>query len=311
MAINYLDAMPRWKWYEKHITDIFRKVRGAEVEPNVTEIGQDTRTSRQIDIRIMVPLAIDLGDGFCLEIPVKIIVDCKDRKRAIDVTVVDEVAGLKDDVRAHLAIIVTPKGVSRAAKERAKAVGVRPVVVTTDLIAVARHFPPPEYTACHICEYTGKEEHSPPEVFWRSEIEGRCDWCNGFHIRCPECHSIFGVIEAEYDQAIKCPEECGAVFFVESGHSKDQPSESLEVFIALDAALLAAAYSKSTKRLTPNEVEKIIDRTRWQHWGEASPTIGVTEFDYMEYRDDDYLYLTAEGEKWAKSIVDAVCPTCY
>ncbi|GAH38160.1 unnamed protein product, partial [marine sediment metagenome] len=77
MAINHLDAMPHWKWYEKRITDIFKKIKGAEVKPNVREIGKDTSTSRQIDIRIMVPLRIDLGDGFCLEIPVKIVVDCK------------------------------------------------------------------------------------------------------------------------------------------------------------------------------------------------------------------------------------------
>jgi len=223
---------PHWKWYEKRITDIFKKIKRAQVEPNVSEMGQDTHTPRQIDIRIKVPMEINLGDGFYLEIPVKIIVDCKDRKRAIGIRVIDEVTGLKDDVRAHLAIIVTPMGISRAAKERAKAVGVRPIVVTTDLIAVTRPFPQPEYMGCCLCEYTGKEEYSPPEVFWRSKVEGRCNWCNGLHIRCPECQCVFAVSEAEYDQALKCPEDCGAVFFVESIRSKDEFYENVEVFIA-------------------------------------------------------------------------------
>lgn len=304
-------AIPRWKWYEKRITEIFGRVKGGKVEPNVTESGQDSKTERQIDIRITVPLTIDLGEGFSLNIPVKIIVDCKDRKRAIDIHVVDEVAGLKDDVRAHLGIIVTPHGVSRAAKERAKAVGIRPIVVTTDLIAVTSPFPEEEFTECHLCEYTGKEEYPQPEVSWQSPVEGYCDWCNGLHARCPECGIVFAVSETEYDKTIKCPYECGTIFFVESAHTKDAPSAALEVFIALDATLLTAAYSKSTKRLTPGEVERIVERTRWQHWGEGSVTMGVTEFDYMEYKDDDNLYLTAEGEEWARLIVEAVYPTCY
>jgi len=301
MSSNISSATPLWKWYEQQITEIFKRAKGALVEYNVTEVGQDTKTDRQIDIRIIVSLLIDLGDGFSLDIPVKIIVDCKYRKRAIDVHVVDEVAGLKDDVRAHLGIIVTPHGISKAAKERAKAVGIRPIVVTTDLIAVASPFPEGEYTKCRLCEYTGKEEYPPPEVSWQSPVEGHCDWCNGLHFRCPECGIVFAVTEAEYDKVIKCPYECGSIFF----------PESLEVIIALDAMLLTAAYHKPTKRLTPWEIDKIVERTRWQHWGEASPMIGVTEFDYMKYGDDDNLYLTDEGEKLAKSIIDAVYPICY
>ncbi len=302
---------PRWKWYEKRITEIFGRVKDCKVEPNATESGQDSKTERQIDIRITVPLTIDLGDGFSLDIPVKIIVDCKDRKRAIDVHVVDEVAGLKDDVRAHLGIIVTPHGISKAAKERAKAVGIRPIVVTTDLIAIASPFPEGNFTACRLCEYTGKEEYPPPEVSWRSPVEGYCDWCNGLHFRCPECYEIFAITEAQYDQAIKCPYDCGSVFFAASARTKDSPVVDVEVLVALDATLLTAAYSKSTKRLTPGEVERIIERTRWQHWGEGSATIGVTEFGYMEYGDDDNLYLTEDGEEWARLITEAVYPTCY
>jgi len=294
-------AIPRWKWYEKRITEIFGRVNGGKVEPNVTEMGQDSKTKRQIDIRITVPLAIDLGEGFSLDIPVKIIVDCKDHKRAIGLNVVGEVAELKEDVRAHLGIIVTPHGISKAAKERAKTVGIRPIVVTTDLIATASPFPEGGYTKCRLCEYTGKEEHPPPVVSWQSPVEGYCDWCNGLHFRCPECGIVFAVTEAEYDKVIKCPYECGSIFF----------PENLEVIIALDAMLLTAAYYKPTKRLTPREIDKIVKRTRWQHWGEASPTIGVTEFDYMQYGDDDNLYLTNEGEKLAKSIIDAVYPICY
>lgn len=300
-----------WKWYEKRITAIFKKIEGSKVEHNVKEVGQDSNKPRQIDIRILVPLHVDLGEGFSFTITVKIIVDCKKRKRSISIMEVDNVAGIKDDVRAHLAIIVTPKGVSNGAVERAKAVGVRPIIITTDLIAVAERFRHTRDMGCLICEYTGEEDHSAPVVFWQSELEGRCNWCNGLHIQCMECCEVFAITETEYDHAIKCPSDCGAIFFVEGVRSKGMLSERLWDFLALDAMLLASAYSKSTKRLTQNEVRRLVQKTRWQHWGEARATIGVTESGCMEYRSDNNLYLTAEGAYWAKSIVDAAYPICY
>jgi hypothetical protein len=311
MPNNGLDLGLGWKWYEKRIAGIFRRIKGAEVKSNVYEMGQDTHKRRQIDIRIQVPLKVNLGEGFVLTIPVKIVVDCKKRKRPIDIRVVDAVEGLRDDLRAHLAIIVTPKGVSDGAMNRAKAVAVRPIVITTDLIAVAEGFREYEFVPCSICEYTGNEEYPQPEISWRSKVEGYCDWCGGLHVRCPDCYEIFGISEAEYDQAIKCPSDCGAIFFARSRRGKDEPPATLESFPRLDAMLLTVAYHKSTKRLTPNEVKKLVRMTRWQHWGEAPATIGVTESGYMEYGRDDNLYLTAEGKEWAKLIDSAVYPICY
>ena len=286
-------------------------MKAAEVEYDVNEIGQDSHRPRQIDIRIQLPLRVDLGEGFAFTIPVKIIVDCKSRKRPISIAIVDEVAGMKDDVRAHLAIIVTPKGVTGGADERAKAVGVRTITATTDLIAVAEGFRDSKYVQCLLCEYTGREDYSPPEVYWRSKVQGYCNRCAGVHVRCPECHEVFAICETEYDRAIKCPSDCGAVFVVEPPRTKDDLYENLEVFAALDAMFLTTAYCKSSKRLTPNEVQRLVNKTRWQHWGEARATIGVTELDYMEYREDNNLYLTTKGEEWARCIAAADYPMCY
>lgn len=310
MANEALDMTPDWKWYETRVTRIFHRIKGAKVEHNVEDMGQDSHKPRQIDVRVQMPLEIDLGEGFAFTIPVKIVVDCKKRKRPIGIVEIDEVAGLKDDVRAHLAIVVTPKGMSSGAVDRAKAVGVRPIIVTTDLIAVAEGFREYEFEPCRICDYTGDEEYSQPEIFWRSKLAGSCNQCGGLHVRCPECYEVFGISEVEYDQAVKCPSDCGAVFSVESPREKDE-SENLQIFLALDVMLLTAAYSKSTKRLTPNEVQKLVRRTRWQHWGEAPATIGVTESGCMEYGEDNNLYLTAEGDEWAELIGSAVYPICY
>jgi len=310
MANTSLHKVPQWKWYEDRITDIFRRLKGATVEPDIQEMGQTTQRLRQIDILITVPLSVDLGSGFRFIIPVKIVVECKERKRAIGISVIDEVAGLKDDVRAHLAIVVAPKGVSEGAIQRAKAVGVRPIVITKDLITVVHRFRHSKNGRCLICEYDGGESSPPAEVGWRSEVEGYCDWCNGLHVRCPDCHEVFGIHEVEYGQALRCPGDCGAIFFVEPSRAKDSTAE-LKVILALDAELITSAYSKSTKRLTPKEVERLINRTRWQHWTVDRATIGVTESGYMDYGDHNNLYLTKEGEEWAKHIAQAEYPTCY
>ncbi len=49
---------------------------------------------------------------------------------SLDIKDIEEIIGLKEDVQANLAIVVTPMGVSEGARERAKADGVFPLTVT-------------------------------------------------------------------------------------------------------------------------------------------------------------------------------------
>ena len=86
------------------------------------------------------------------------------------------------------------------------------------------------------------------------------------------------------------------MFAVSMSDPKD-PYEDVTVYDALETALLTRAYRKSTRRLTSGEAARIVGRTRWQHWGVASPTFGVTEAGLMDWGEDGCLHLTDEGAR--------------
>lgn len=289
-----------WKWYETRIADLFRRVKGAVVEANVKEIGQRSGTQRQIDIRVSLSLDINLGRGFSISIPIKIMIDCKAHNTVLDIKEIEEIIAFKEDVQANLAIVVSPKGVSDGALERAKADGVYPITVTGDLIALMHRLELPE-KGCLICE-TGF-------VSWRNELEGYCDYCNGLHVRCPDCYEVIGIPSTQFDVGVQCGAQCGTVFKVT--YNPKEMIHHTEVYDTLDCMLLTASYRKSTKRLTQLQVKKIVGQTRWQHWGEASPTIDLTELGLMKWEDDGCLHITEEGEQIVEDVIIEAEPSYF
>lgn len=285
-----------WEWYQGRVAALFRRLRGATVDEDVSEIGHDSRTKRRLDVRVLLPLSIELAEAFSIEVPLKIIVDAKAHARPLDLPEVERVVGLKEDVRAHLGIVVTPKGISPGAAERAKAKGVYPVVVTSDVVQLIGNLKLPEFTPCDMCEYRPDDDYSAPEVFWDSDVEGHCKWCNTLHVRCPDCFEVFPIPDMQYDVGVRCVTECGAIFRVEFRGDYKEREATLRVFDRLTAALLLGAYRKSFRRLTPREVSRLVAKTRWQHWDVASPTINLTEEGLMEWGEDECLYLTPDGK---------------
>ena len=183
----------RWRWYQSRVAALFSRVKSAVVEEDVHEVGLQSSERRQLDVRVTLTPQIDLGRGFVIEVPIKIVVDAKDYGRALDIPAIERLIGLKDDVAANLLIVVTPKGVSRGAMKRARAGGVYPMAVTDDLLALIAELRLPEYTSCKICEYGPEDDRSPSEILWTSDVEGHCTWCNTIHVRCPDCFEIFAV----------------------------------------------------------------------------------------------------------------------
>jgi len=300
---------PYWKWYQKRVADLFRKIEGAVVDEDVTEVGQDSGVPRQLDVRVQLPLSIDVGQGFEIEVPVKIIVDAKAHSQPLDVKDIEEIAGLKDDVRANLAVAVTPEGVSEGGRQRGRALGVYPITVTGDLLALLEALE--DFSSCLICEYDAENDDGPPPwVNWHDRLRGFCHRCSSLHVRCPDCLEIIGVPEGQYGIGVRCGGECGAVFVAD--FDAKEMEEKLTVFDALDTSLLTTAYRKSTKRLTAKEVHRLVQRTRWQHWGVASPTIDLTEEGLMRWEEDGCLYLTDEGTQTVEGfLLDPAYPYCY
>lgn len=287
-----------WKWYENQVANLFAKLPAAVVERNVNEIGMLSRTKRQIDVRIQVPLEIDLGRGFSISIPVRIIVDCKSHERRLDVKMVESIIGLRKDVGAQMAIVVSPKGVTKAARERGRADGVLPLTVTGDLLALA-HGLEIDFSPCLFCENEPESDRLPCMVDWRSDRVGYGSLCSGLHVSCPDCGEIIGIPECQYDRGVCCGAECGSVFLVEA--SRDE--EIVSVFDALESTLLKRAYAKSTQRLTPKEIERIVAETKWQHWDVGRPWIRLTEEGLLEDGDDGSLNLTRDGRRIVERVL--------
>jgi hypothetical protein len=83
----------------------------AEVLHNVRLEGRQSGTKRQIDVLVQEKIG---------QYEIKIIIDCKDYKRPVDVKGVEEFDGLLRDVGAQKGVLVCPKGFTDTAKKRAE-----------------------------------------------------------------------------------------------------------------------------------------------------------------------------------------------
>lgn len=286
-------AKHNWKWYERSIADIFSRVEGAVVEHDVRETGAMSHEERQIDVRVTYPMKMDLGGGFEISIPLKIIVDCKAHGSALDVQDIGLISVLKNDVQAHLAVAVTPEGVSTAGRELGKSLGVYTVTVTDDLISLARGLNAADSERCSACEYGW--------VSWGlDQTHAYCDHCGQLHLRCPDCRTVVAIND-QFNVGIKCGSECGTVFLVPADRKGIEGK--VEVYDRLDCLLMEKASNKTNKRLTRNEVSRIIAKTKWEHWEVADPTIDLTEKGLMDWRDG-YLYLSKDGQKVVRDVID-------
>ncbi len=83
----------------------------ASVEHNVKLPGRHTGVQRQIDVLVRQKIG---------QYEIRIVIDCKDYSRPVDVKGVEEFHGLLDDVGAQKGVLVCPAGFSQAAKNRAE-----------------------------------------------------------------------------------------------------------------------------------------------------------------------------------------------
>ena len=84
----------------------------SEVLHDVKILGRHSKRKRQIDVLVKHRIG---------QYEIQIAIECKDVSRPIDVRGVETFHGLLDDVGVQKGVLVCPKGFSRAAKTRAKA----------------------------------------------------------------------------------------------------------------------------------------------------------------------------------------------
>ncbi len=109
------EERPEWQQLELLIAEIQKDLApGATVTHNATLHGYDSETDRQIDVLVEQQIG---------QFPMRIIFDCKDYARPVDVKGVESFAGMVRDVRAHQGCLVSAKGFTVSAKKLAKKLG--------------------------------------------------------------------------------------------------------------------------------------------------------------------------------------------
>ncbi|AOW18472.1 hypothetical protein LPB03_13850 [Polaribacter vadi] len=104
--------MTEWKKYEKELfTKYSEEFPDHEIKINDKIIGQFSKVKRQIDISIRKNVTNYSVLG---------IIECKYYNRKVDVKIVDCFIGFLDDIKANFGIIITNKGFTQAAKNRAE-----------------------------------------------------------------------------------------------------------------------------------------------------------------------------------------------
>lgn len=284
-----------WQEYQHAIAELFRRHPEAIVDEDVQEVGQDSRILRQLDVRILLQLDIELSQGITPNIDVKIIADAKLYNKRLDVNDIGKLAVLKDDVRAHLMVAVTSHGASQAGIQLGQNRGVYVLTATPDLLALLQDMGIPDISPCTVCGLGTITWNQPNELVLKLTgghtlyLEGTCNDCSTIHFRCGDCGVIQGIPDGKI---LKCP-GCGLIAWI--GIDPQTGSPRLDTKDSLDIALLSTAYSRKTGRVSQGEVDRLIARTKWHHWPVMRPTISLEEGGLMEWKDDDYLYITGDG----------------
>ncbi len=103
---------PDWKQLEHLVAEIQKQLApDATVSHNVKLPGIQSETERQIDVLVEQNIG---------QYTMRIVIDCKDYAKPVDVKGVEEFYGLVQDVGAQKGALVSPRGFSEAAKTRAK-----------------------------------------------------------------------------------------------------------------------------------------------------------------------------------------------
>lgn len=112
MTEEIKDKAPDWKELENLVAMIQGQLSpDASVQRNVMLNGIDSETKRQIDVLVEQNIG---------QYTMRIVIDCKDYSKPVDVKGIEEFHGLVQDVRAHKGALVCPSGFTKSALRRAK-----------------------------------------------------------------------------------------------------------------------------------------------------------------------------------------------
>lgn len=112
MSDDTKNEVPDWKELEHLVAMIQTQLSpDATVQHNVMLDGLDSETKRQIDVLVEQNIG---------QYTMRIVIDCKDYSKPVDVKGIEEFQGLVQDVRAQKGALVCPAGFTKSALNRAR-----------------------------------------------------------------------------------------------------------------------------------------------------------------------------------------------
>lgn len=202
-----------WEVYERLVAELLVRELSPEfcITANAKITGHISGTRRQIDV--LIDLRHDADNSR------RVIVDAKRQRRKVDITHVEALRSLMEDVGATHGYLVCPRGHTDAAQKRAQE------VVSICLLPLERleNFDPSRWPECQ------RDGCSRGRVFWDGFPEinmtvqrvkgagfgsskllpfvhcvGKCDRCGLFHVRCLTCDEIFSLNDEDGEHQCKC-----------------------------------------------------------------------------------------------------------
>jgi len=208
--------MEEWEEYEQRIFEkLHKEFPDCEIKKNDSIKGQFSGSQRQVDVSIRGPFA---------GITILGIVECKYFNKNVDVPVIDSFIGFLEDVKANVGIIITNKGFSEGAKNRAEVKGIKLDIV--EFVNLDKY--ELVWDKCLVCD--PGSDRPPASIIWdyphdldgnptdSNIIMGNCDWCNTLHVKCLECDEIMPITEHLYDTILECDGGCGLTFRIVHEH---------------------------------------------------------------------------------------------
>lgn len=207
-----------WKDYEESIFEKFESEFGTnhELIKNTRIEGKFSKIKRQVDILIKSKI---IGYGILG------VIECKYFSIKINVKIVDSFIGFLEDVGANFGVIITNKGFTPGAINRAEVKGIRLDIIDFNELDDYHY----DISFCQICEpgddtfggviwYDGPIAFEYDGIAYLVEV-GRCDYCNSIHIRCNSCGHTIPVWESDYNELLEC--YCDIKYIVTSEYDRD------------------------------------------------------------------------------------------
>lgn len=181
-----------WQEYEELVhSKIELEFSGHEIVYNDKIRGRYSKYQRQVDISINAKFGNDVR---------LIAVECKYHSKNLDVTYVERFLAFLDDIGAHSGILVTDKGFSKAAKNRAENFLGREI--TLDIVKLADlkdYFY--NWNYCYFChDHHGvfiRTDNIQMEYFYEvpEEVLEVCEFkscmrCESWQYKCKDCGSV-------------------------------------------------------------------------------------------------------------------------